>query len=158
MVALIALLLLASLVASTVISTVTGMLPGTAVWAHVANWLASIAIITLLFMLIFKYLPEAEIAWGDVWLGGLVTALLFTVGKFLLGMYLGRTAVASSYGVAGSLVVLLLWVYYSSLLLLLGAEWTRIYAQTRGSGIKPAPTGEPVTAEIQAQEGIPPRS
>jgi membrane protein len=145
MVAVIAILLLALLVASAMISGMADRLPIPSAWARVADWLASIAIVTLLFMVVFKYLPDAEIAWSDVWLGALVTALLFTAGKFALGIYLGRAAVASSYGAAGSLVVVLLWIYYSSLLLLLGAEFAKVYAQRRGSGLKPEKTAERTT-------------
>ena len=82
--------------------------------AQVLNLVLSLALITLLFAMIFKFLPDTKIAWHDVWIGAFITAVLFTVGKFALALYLGKTGVGSSYGAAGSLIVLLLWVYYSS--------------------------------------------
>ena len=87
------------------------------------NLVLSLALITLLFTMIFKFLPDAKIAWHDVRIGAFITALLFIVGKFALGFYLGKSAVGSSYGAAGSLIVLLLWVYYSSQILFFGAEY-----------------------------------
>jgi membrane protein len=98
----------------------------------------SFAITTLLFALIYKVLPDVEIRWRDVWIGAIVTSLLFSVGKFAIGLYLGRSAVASSYGAAGSFIVVLIWVYYSSQILFLGAEFTKIHALAYGSGAKPA--------------------
>jgi membrane protein len=83
--------------------------------------------------MIFKFLPDAEVQWKDVWIGASVTALLFSGGKLLIGLYLGRSAVASTYGAAGALAVLLLWVYYSAQILLLGAEFTQVYARRFGS-------------------------
>ena len=87
----------------------------------------------LLFAMTFKVLPNVEIRWRDVWIGASVTALLFTVGKFLLGLYLGRATVGSAYGTAGSLVAVLVWVYYSAQILYLGAEFTQAYAHMYGS-------------------------
>lgn len=95
------------------------------------------AVITLLFAMIFKFLPEPKIAWRDVWIGALITAALFTAGKFALGLYLGKSGVASSYGAAGSLIVLLLWVYYSAQILFFGAEFTQVYANRFGSHVRP---------------------
>jgi membrane protein len=103
------------------------------------NWIITLAIVTLLFALMYKYLPDAKIEWRDVWTGALVTAVLFVVGQALIAFYLGRAGLASAYGAAGSLLVLLLWVYYSSMILLLGAEFTRVYAETHGSRIGAAP-------------------
>jgi membrane protein len=91
------------------------------------------AITALLFGLIFKILPDVEIRWKDVWIGAILTALLFTVGKYLIGLYLGQSAMASSYGAAGSFVVLLVWVYYSAQILFLGAEFTKIHSRASGS-------------------------
>jgi membrane protein len=108
-----------------------------------------------LFAMIFRLLPDAQIAWRDVWMGAVLTAALFSLGKFLLGWYLGREGVTSGFGAAGSLVIILLWVYYSSLILLFGAEFTRVYAEQFGSGMKPAPNAVPVTAEAQARQGMP---
>ena len=94
--------------------------------------------ITVLFALIYRFLPDARLEWRDVWTGGFLTAVLFTVGKQLIGLYLGRSGTASTYGVAGSVIVLLLWVYYTAQIILLGAELTRVYAEHR-RGVSPAP-------------------
>ncbi|HET9384825.1 MAG TPA: YihY/virulence factor BrkB family protein [Gemmatimonadales bacterium] len=98
----------------------------------------SLAVMTLLFGLIYRYLPDVRLAWRDVWTGASVTSLLFSVGKFLIGLYLGQSSVASSYGAAGSIVVLLVWVYYSAQVILLGAEFTRVFAEQR-RGAPPPP-------------------
>ncbi|PVE25728.1 hypothetical protein DC522_02820 [Microvirga sp. KLBC 81] len=97
------------------------------------NSLVAFAIAVLLFAMIFKVLPNVDINWGDVWTGSLVTGLLFTIGKFLIGYYLGKSNVASSYGAAASIITILLWIYYSALILLFGAEFTKAYAESRGS-------------------------
>jgi len=102
-----------------------------------ADNLVSIVLLTLLFAMLFKVLPDVEISWGDVWIGGALTAILFTLGKFLLGLYLARSTVSSAYGAAGSLVVILLWVYYSAQIIFFGAEFTQVYARKYGSGIIP---------------------
>ena len=125
-------LLLVSLVVSAALQAVgaymTGLLPGSeGIWEGV-NFLVSWGTISVLFALIFKYIPDKEIRWRDVWIGALISALLFSLGKTLIGIYLGRSAVASAYGAAGSLVVVLVWVYYSALLLLLGAEFSHVQA------------------------------
>jgi membrane protein len=119
------------------------------------NSIISFGVITLLFAMIYKVLPDVEIAWGDVWIGAAVTALLFTIGKFLIGLYIGHSAVASSYGAAGALVVVLLWVYYSAQILLLGAEFTQVYAKKFGSHIVPDEDAVAVTEEARAQQGMP---
>lgn len=93
----------------------------------------SLAFITLLFAMMFKWLPDTKIAWGDVWLGAAVTAVLFEIGKLLIGLYIGKQGLESTYGAAASLVVLLIWVYYTSQIVLLGAEFTRAYAVRHGS-------------------------
>jgi membrane protein len=93
----------------------------------------SLGLTTVLFALIFKYVPREQLAWGDVWIGGLVTACLFTVGKLLIGLYLGRSSLSSAYGAAGSIMVLLLWIYYSAQIFLLGAEFTRVFTYALGS-------------------------
>jgi membrane protein len=93
-----------------------------------ANFVVSLAVITLLFALLFKYVPARSIPWRDVWIGAVLTALLFTTGKFLLGLYLGKAAVGSAYGAAGSLVAVIVWVYYSAQIFFFGAEFTRVYA------------------------------
>ena len=97
------------------------------------NFGVSFVFVTVLFSMIYKVLPDVKVAWGDVWLGAAVTAVLFNIGKALIGLYLGGGSVASSYGATGSLAVLLIWIYYSALVLFLGAEFTHVYAQLRGS-------------------------
>jgi membrane protein len=98
-----------------------------------------------------------SIAWRDVWLGAAVTSLLFTVGKFLIGFYLGKSTVASAYGAAGSLVVVVVWVYYSAQILLFGAEFTKVWTRRRGSGFVPKEIAVPVTEEARAEQGLGPR-
>ncbi|HEX9388753.1 MAG TPA: YhjD/YihY/BrkB family envelope integrity protein, partial [Anaerolineales bacterium] len=98
-----------------------------------------------LFALIYKFLPDAEIAWRDVWLGAFVTAVLFSLGKLLIGIYLGNSAFSSSFGAAGSLVLLLVWIYYSAQILFFGAEFTQVYANNYGSKI--LPEGEEATSQ-----------
>ncbi|HLX09702.1 MAG TPA: YihY/virulence factor BrkB family protein [Thermoanaerobaculia bacterium] len=105
---------------------------------HTANILASFVLITLLFGLIYRLLPDVQLAWRDVLLGAVVTSVLFGIGKTLIGFYLGRTGAASAYGAAGSLVMLLSWIYYSALVFLLGAELTRVYLH-QAQGLNPAP-------------------
>jgi membrane protein len=96
------------------------------------NVLVSLVVTTALFALLYRFLPDVRLRWGDVTTGAFVTAVLFTIGQQLIGLYLGQGSVASSYGAAGSVMILLLWVYYSCQLLLFGAEFTRVYAQRRG--------------------------
>lgn len=98
----------------------------------------SLAVMTLLFGMIYRFLPDVRLAWRDVWIGAAVTSVLFSIGKFLIGLYLGQSSVASSYGAAGSIVVLLVWVYYSAQVILLGAEFTRVFAEHR-RGAPPPP-------------------
>jgi membrane protein len=133
-------LLLISLVISAglaaVRNNVTGLMPGWDVIPQMMNFIISIAVITVLFALIFKYVPDAKIAWADVWIGAALTALLFTIGKALIGLYIGYSSLSSTYGAAASLVVILLWVYYSAQILFFGAEFTRVYATTYGSCIR----------------------
>jgi membrane protein len=105
--------------------------PGLEAISHLANEAATFLVITLLFAMMFKLLPDAKVAWRDVWLGAVLTAILFTVGKLLIGLYLGKSAVGSSYGAAGSLVILLVWIYYSSQILFFGAELTHAMAEQR---------------------------
>ena len=105
---------------------------------QIANFIVSFVVITLLFAMTYRILPDVKIDWRDVWLGSILTALLFVVGKTLIGLYLGRTNVASAYGAAGSLVVILLWVYYSALIFFFGAEFTRVHSrQFRDSRARP---------------------
>ena len=132
-------LLLVSLVLSAALAAVgkmfQGWLPGQEVVLHLADVAISFGVITLLFAMMFKLLPDAKVAWRDVWIGAALTSFLFTIGKFLIGMYLGKADVGSAYGAAGSLVILLVWVYYSSQILFYGAEFTAVYANRYGSRI-----------------------
>jgi membrane protein len=136
-------LLLVSLLLSAGVTAATDALerilpvPGF-VW-QIVSFLVSLGVVTILFALIFKVLPDANVKWNHVWIGAAMTATLFTVGKFLLALYLGRRDAASTYGAAGALVLVLMWVYYSSLILLFGAEFTQVYARARGDRIEAAP-------------------
>lgn len=117
--------------------------PGMPVVLFTLNYIVSLAVTTALFAMLFKFLPDVELSWPDVVTGALVTAILFAIGKNLIGLYLGHSSTASAYGAAGSVLVLLLWVYYSSQILLLGAEFTRLYAQRlRGARVPPSPFAE----------------
>jgi membrane protein len=132
-----AFLMMVSLVASTAISAVgayaSALLPGWELMLHAINTAVSLCIGTLLFAAIFKWMPQTRIDWRDVWIGAGVTAVLFEAGKVLIGLYLGKSGVASSFAAAGSLVVILVWVYYAAQIFLLGAEFTKVYAQEHGS-------------------------
>jgi membrane protein len=136
----VAFLLLVSLVVSAALAAagrfLSGALPGGEALWQVLNLVISIGVVTGLFGLLFKTVPNARVAWRDVWIGAFVTAALFTLGKFLIGLYLGKSGFSSSYGAAGSLVVFVIWVYYSSIILLLGAEFTEVYASHFGSRIR----------------------
>lgn len=143
MVLVIAFLLLASLVVSAALAGLgtwtSGLLPLPALAMQAINFIASAGLIAVLFALMFKILPDAEVGWREVWLGALITSLLFSVGKHLIGLYLGRSGVASPYGAAGSVILILLWLYYSALIVLLGAEITQVTARRLGKAIRPAP-------------------
>lgn len=128
------LVLLLSLLADAILSAVLG---GIHVIWPVVSLLLSLAVFTALFALLFRYLPDVEMAWRDVWVGALVTALLFTIGKAAVSLYLGNSSVGSAYGAAGSLLVLLVWVYYSSLIFFFGAELTQAAARRFGKPIAP---------------------
>src|SRR4030095_1432685 len=139
-------LLLVSLVVSAVVTGLTQwmgtLFGGTEFLAHGLDLGVSFIFITVLFAMIYKFLPDVQIQWGDVWIGAVLKSLLFTIGKFLIGLYLGSAGVASTYGAAGSLITVLLWVYYSSLIFLLGAEFTQSNATTYGSGLIPSAHAE----------------
>jgi len=153
-------LLLISMVLTTALTALTGAmgnrLPISEGLMHVLNFVVSFGVITLLFAMIFKVLPDVKVKWGDVWTGALGTAFLFTIGKYLLSWYLGRASTTSSYGAAGSIVLILLWVYYASLILFFGAEFTRAYAIETGSQIVPSDYAVPVTEQERAEEGMEP--
>jgi membrane protein len=150
-------LLLVSLVISAVLSAIgqlsANWIPGNEFILQLVNIVISFGIITLLFALIFKILPDADIQWRAVWIGAAFTALLFTIGKLLIGLYLGRSGVTSTFGAAGSLVVVLLWIYYSAQILLFGAEFTQMYARGYGLYIRPADHAIALTREVQLQQG-----
>ena len=134
-------LLLVSLVIDAVIAATQEWIVATTpmapwIWP-IAHQVVSLAITTALFMMIFKLLPDVQLSWRDVFAGALFTAVLFSIGKHLIGLYLGRMAVGNAYGAAGAFVVLLVWVYYSSLITFFGAEFTQVYAQHTGTGAQP---------------------
>ena len=133
-----AFLLLVSLVFSGILSafgnSFENWLPYSSIWLRLANCLISFVLTGLMFAMIFKVLPHVRVDWRDVWIGAGVTAILFNLGKFLIGLYLGKASIGSTFGAAGSFVVFLVWVYYSTQILLLGAEFTQVYATKFGSG------------------------
>lgn len=133
-------LLLVSLLASAALAALGkymgDRLPFGEEFLHFLNLIVSFGVVTFLFMLIFRYVPDIHVRWRDVWLGAAFTSLLFTIGKFAIGLYLGKGSIASSYGAAGSLVVLLVWVYYSAQILFLGAELTHVIAMARHSTVE----------------------
>jgi membrane protein len=143
-------LLLVSLVISAWLAALgkffQGLLPVPAALLEAAHSLVSLGGITGLFALMFKVLPDVEVPWRDVWPGALLTAGLFTGGKLLIGLYLGRSGIASAYGAAGSLVVVLVWVYYSAQILYFGAEFTKVSARARRARVRPAEFAEPAPA------------
>jgi membrane protein len=151
----IGILLLLSIVANSVLNAIVqisgSILPQQVDWVPTANFVFAFSAVTLLFAMLYKVLPDVKIAWGDVLIGAVVTALLFMIGKFLIELYLGYSSVASVYGAAGSLVILLMWIYYSAQILYFGAEFTKVYAKRRGRSIDPAEERVPVTHESHAE-------
>ncbi len=152
-------LLLVSLVISAGLAALgkymSGLVPGLDFLWQIVNFVVSFGVTTLLFALIYKIVPDAEIEWRDVWVGAAFTALLFSVGRFAIGFYLARSATASAYGAAGSLVILLLWLYYSAQIMFFGAEFTQVYANKYGSRLQPAPDALPMTEEARLEQGMP---
>lgn len=136
-------ILLVSLILSALLAGMGSMMsrfiPGWVVVGYLLNYAVALGIMTALIALIYKVLPDVKIAWRDVWFGALATSVLFQLGKFAIGMYVGKASVGSPFGAAGSLAVLLVWVYYSSQIILLGAEFTRVSALRRGARIEPSP-------------------
>ncbi|MDJ0694610.1 YihY/virulence factor BrkB family protein [Mastigocoleus sp. MO_188.B34] len=135
-------LLLVSLVISAVLTAVGNIFDSLLqdfifLW-QLLNFLISFGVVTLLFAMIYKILPDVKIAWSDVWIGAVITSVLFALGKSIISIYIGNTSVGSTYGAAGSLVVMLLWIYYSAQILLFGAEFTQVYANRYGSRIIPS--------------------
>jgi membrane protein len=152
-------LLLVSLLVSAAVSALNNfmsdLLPGADFIWTIMNVAISFGVVTLLFAMIYKILPDVQIAWKDVWIGAAMTALLFTVGKELLSLYIGSSSVGSVYGAAGSLAILLVWVYYSGLILFFGAEFTQVYARRYGSRIVPDEDAVPMTERSRSRQGIP---
>ncbi|MEO8288092.1 MAG: YihY/virulence factor BrkB family protein [Chloroflexota bacterium] len=152
-------LLLVSLVISAAVAAVNvwlnSFLPGGVIVGQALNFLLAFAVVTVMFALLFKYLPDIKIGWKDVWLGAAITALLFSLGQFALGLYLSMGNVGTAFGAAGSLVIVLVWIYYSAQILFFGAEFTQVYTNRFGSRVQPADNAESVTEEDRAQEGIP---
>jgi membrane protein len=142
----IAFLLMVSLVIGAVIAALgkwwSGFFGGWEVLLQIVNLVVGFGLTTLVFAMIYKLMPRVRVQWHDVWIGALVTALLFTAGKFLIGLYIGKTGVASGYGAAGSLIIVFVWVYFSAQIFLIGAEFTWIYARMFGS-MKHLETADP---------------
>lgn len=149
-------LLLVSLVLSAALAALGkwfgGWLPAPEFVLESLNALVSFGVITALFAMMFKTLPDARVAWRDVWIGASLTAFLFSIGKLSIGLYLGKSDVGSAYGAAGSLVILLVWVYYSAQILLFGAEFTQVYANRAGARIVPSDNAVTVDPEKAVSE------
>jgi membrane protein len=148
-------LLIVSLAASAALGAFGHMLdslmPGAVVLGYVINFSFSLVMIAGFFTLLLKVLPDAKVAWRDVWIGAIVTSFLFHIGKLGIGLYLGHASVSSAFGAAGSLAVLLIWVYYSSQIVLFGAAFTRVYAERFGSHVVPDKDAVPAPSEPQAR-------
>jgi len=158
----IAFLLLVSMILTTLVeiagSALAASIPGGKAIGHSLEAAASFAVVTVLFAMMFKILPDVKIAWSDVWIGAAATSALFTIGKLGIGLYLAKGGIASAYGAAGSVVILVAWVYYSAQILFLGAEFTKVYALAQGSRfVEVAENAEPVTAEQRANQGLKPK-
>lgn len=153
-------LLLVSLVISTALTALvtyfSNLLPGADFIWQLVNFIFGFAVTTVLFGLIFKVLPDVKITWSDVWIGAAITSLLFSFGRFLLGRYLGNGSFGSIYGAAGSVVVVLAWVYYAAQILFFGAEFTQVYARKYGTRIVPDKNAIPMTDKARANLGIKP--
>lgn len=156
-------LLLVSLIVDAVLSALSNSMSGmflSDVWVQtirVVSLAVSFGVITVLFAIVYKVLPDAQVAWRDVWIGAAVTSLLFTLGRFAIGLYIGNSSTASAFGAAGSLIVILLWIYYAAQLLFFGAEFTQVYARRYGSKIVPEAGAEPLTDAARAEQGLSPR-
>jgi membrane protein len=152
-----AFLLLMSLVVSAALAALDGMLGewGATLLGQALHIGVSFFVFTLLFAMIYRFLPDAKISWRDVWFGAAFTTVLFVLGKFLIGLYLGKSGTASAYGAAGSLAALLIWLYYSSQIFLFGAELTQAFANRYGSHIVPKDNAIPVEDHDRAVQGIP---
>ncbi len=153
-------LLLVSLLISAVLSALVkfltpASLPGGATLWQVINNLVTFGFLILVFAFMFKALPDVKIPWRSVWVGAIVTAVLFTLGKYLIGLYVGQTSTQSAFGAAGALVLMLVWVYYSAQIFFFGVELTRVYALRTGTRVSPAEHAVPLTPQDLARQGIP---
>ena len=155
-------LLLVSLVVDAVLTALmnsaSDIFPS-ALWMYairIASLVLSFLVVTGLFAIIYKVLPDVKIAWKDVWVGAAVTAVLFTIGRFAIGLYIGSSGTASAYGAAGALIVILLWVYYAAQILFFGAEFTQVYARTYGTRLEPEDGAVRMTDEERTQQGMQP--
>lgn len=152
-------MLLASLVITAALTAfgdaMLNLFPGFEVLMQIINFLVSFIVVTLLFAVMFKFLPDIKIAWKDTLLGAAVTSLLFAIGRTAIGIYLGNSDPGSAFGAAGSLIVILVWLYYTGQIMYLGAEFTQIYAQEYGQGIQPKENAMWVTSEDRARAGKP---
>lgn len=148
-------LLLVSLIVSAVVAamsdTLSAWIPGGEAISRLLELSASLVVTTLLFAMIFKLLPDVEIRWSDVWVGAFVTAIFFSVGKFVIGTYIGQAGIGSGYGAAGSIIILITWIYYSAQILFFGAEFTQVYARHHGSRIVPKPNAQPLPGDRKRQ-------
>lgn len=131
-----------------------GLFPGLEFISALVDLTISLSVISCLFAMMFKYLPDVKIKWSNVLIGAVITAVLFNLGKYLIGLYLAKSAFNSTFGAAGSLVVLLAWIYYSAQILFLGAEFTQVYARRHGAYIEPKEYAEYITEEMKAQQGL----
>ena len=132
------------------------LLPGSAVLWQVVHFAVTLGASTLLFALLFKFLPDADVDWADVWKGAFLTAVLFAIGIVLIGLYLGR-GTTTAYGAAGSVVAILLWMYFSAMIFFFGAEFTQVYANSRGHRVRPARGAKPVPGEEPSEQSTPSR-
>ncbi|MGJ7506310.1 YihY/virulence factor BrkB family protein [Variovorax sp. GT1P44] len=155
-----AFLLMVSLSISTALAAfgkfIGGLMPGQEILLQVLNMVVSIGVTTVLFAMIFKFMPTTRVEWRDVWMGAIVTAVLFEIGKALIGLYLGKSGMANAFAGAGSLVLLLAWVYYAAQIFLLGAEFTKVYAQEHGSASAESPAPVSRTEPVGPQRGLRP--
>jgi membrane protein len=154
-------LLLVSLVTSAALAATVNFFghllpPGLDFFWQLVNFIFAFGVTTVLFGLIYKVLPDVKIGWSDVWIGAAITSLLFSIGRYLLGQYLGNSSFSSTYGAAGSLVVVLAWVYYAAQILFFGAEFTQVYARRYGSQIVPNKNAIALTEEARLQQGMKP--
>ncbi len=150
-------LLLVSLVVSAALAALSGWMRSAFGDIAILGWfidaVVALGVISTMIALIYKILPDAEVAWRDVWVGAIATAVLFMIGKYLIGLYVGKASVGSAFGAAGSMAVLLVWIYYSAQIVLLGAEFTRVYANRVGAKVRPSKQAVP--AQVAARR--PPR-